>query len=147
MSSPCKITFTGLNAGKPTDKTELSFISWKQRIMLQQRQVEYTTRLGGSQLIISNVKNESPVSQVTAVIQSNLVDVKTSIQDLENKMKTLSDNVGTMFTWTDDNGLVRERCYIVAPITYNINAVAGAAKAIATVSMSIMTDIAPTTSK
>lgn len=136
------ITFTGLDSKKPKATSAISFVSWQQRPMQQERVVEYTTRLGGSQLIISNVKNESPASSVLATLSSNAADVTAAVKALETAIKTLRDNIGTRFTFTDENGIVIERCYIVN-MTYNIKAVDGGAKAIANLQMTVMTDVAP----
>lgn len=135
-----KILFTGLNQKKPKATTTIDFVSWQQRPQKQMRQVEYTTRLGGSKLIVSNLKNESPASSVTAVITSNAASTKASVEALEATIQTLADNIGTRFTWTDENGVVIDRCYIMS-MTYNIKAVEGPAKAIATLNMTVMTDI------
>jgi len=143
MTTKAKITFTGLNPSQPRVATAIEFISWQQRPMQQMRQVEYTTRLGGSQLVISNVKNESPASSVSAIIAENGATVNASVSALEETLEVIRKNIGSRFTFTDENNIVTERCYIVN-MNYNIKVVDGGAKAIATVQMTIMTDTAPT---
>jgi hypothetical protein len=146
MTTKAKITFTGLNSSQPRLVTAIEFVSWQQRPMKQMRQVEYTTRLGGSQLVISNVKNESPASSVSAIIAENQTTVAASITALEATLEVMRKNIGTRFTFTDENNIVTERCYIVN-MNYNIRAVDGGAKAIATVQMTVMTDTAPVGNK
>ena len=53
---------------------------------------------------------------------------------------------GNSYLFTDENNIVTERCYIVN-MNYNIRAVDGGAKAIATVQMTVMTDTAPVGNK
>lgn len=119
------------------------FRTWQQRPMKPMKQVEYTTRLGGSQLIISNVKTESPMSQVVATMTANEATVKQSIEKLETQIKILRENIGKRFTMIDENLIVLDRNYIMN-MTYNIQAVDGPANALATINMNIMTDTAPT---
>lgn len=140
MTVKAKIEFTGLDSSRPNNTTAIMFTSWNGRPILQQRQVEAVTRLGGSKLIISNLKKESPQTQVTAILTSNAADVKASIAELETTVQTLGDNKGTRFKYTDENGLVIDNCYIVGDISYNIKACDGPAKAIAYLNFIILTD-------
>lgn len=137
----CTIQFTGLNPKRPKNTNNFLFISWQQRVMKPQNQVEYTTRLGGKSLIISNIKTESPVSNVVAVMRSNKVILKEAIEQLEAIAQTFRDNIGVRFSWIDDNGIVTERCYIVN-MTYNIKAYDGPSIALAEYNFQIMTDLA-----
>jgi hypothetical protein len=143
-----KIKFTGLDATHPNNNTIIIFDSWQQRPQQEVQQVEYTTRLGSSQLVISKIKKESPPSQVTAIIGagagSNSDSVELAIKNLETTIKPLRDNLGKKFEFTDEHGIVLDRCYIMS-LSYNIKACTGTYSAICTLNMLVMTDIAPTT--
>ena len=134
-----EIFLYGLNSRQPAARTTISFVSWQQRPQRQQRVVEYTTRLGGSSLVISNIKNESQPSQVNAIIASTKATVKEAMADLETQIATLNANIGTRFSFSDESGIITENCYIMN-MTYNFKAVDGGARAIAIIQMTIMTD-------
>ena len=137
MSGKAKITFAGAVAAQ---NTTIEFVSWQGRIQKPKKVVEYTTRLGGSRLVISNIKKESQLTTSIAVMSSTGADVTDAVIDLEDKIKTLRKKQGDRFTWTDENGIEIERCYLV-DFSYVIKAYDGASKALATISFQIMTDL------
>jgi len=118
----------------------IEFTTWNQRPMQPQQKIDYTTRLGGSQLIISKINVSSPVSSVTATLTSNLDDYSSAFDAVNSKITLLSENIGKRFTWTDENGIVQERCYIVDFTSYNIQRIDGGAKVIATLNFQVATD-------
>ena len=130
------------------DATTINFISWVGRPQQSKKVIEYTTRLGGSQLIISNIKNEASPTQVVAMLAydnlSNNVEV--AIEALEAQITILRDNIGKRAVFTDEVGITISRLYVM-DFQYTIKAVAGGADALATLNMTVLTDIAPSVKK
>lgn len=139
MGKP-SITFENQGKGSSKqDKAGIAFDAWNGRPQIPRRQVEFVTRLGGQTLVMSNIKRESTPTQVVAYIGQEGASSSVAIKSLQATIKSLEDNIGTRFTWTDEGGETIPRCYIV-DLSYTIKAVDGPVKALATIQMTIMVD-------